>query len=199
MNTKVEQIAFGLAVFLLVITPIAYFGGLIILLSDYCPPKQGGAVLNGVICVQYGSILLFAVTCIVSSLWIEKAHCKALAAAEQEFSDITVSNMKTLPPNWNPSGTVFLCENVVMANDYLKSFFWTWRKIFGGRSQSFERLFERGRREATVRLLRKARECGVNVVWNVRYEMSAVGLNQGKNSIKGLEILAYGTGFVVNR
>ncbi|MDR0869556.1 MAG: heavy metal-binding domain-containing protein [Planctomycetaceae bacterium] len=148
------------------------------------------------------SAVFFPLYCIACAVKIERSHFKALTQAEAELSDMVISDMKTLPPNWNPSGTIFVSENVVISSDYFKNFLWSFRKIFGGESRGFTNLLERGRREATVRLMRKARECGANAVWNVRYETSIVQKgwqndNNGKNKLAGGEVLAYGTAFLI--
>ncbi len=144
--------------------------------------------------------LFFAVCCVVGTM-TENAHFKQLAVDEQELSDIAISDMKTLPPNWKATKPMFLCENVVIANDSLKTFLWQYRKLVGGRCGGYEKLLERARREATVRLLKRAREQGVNVVWNVRFETVTlqIGYSDGNGNQypAGVECLAYGTGFFV--
>jgi uncharacterized protein YbjQ (UPF0145 family) len=206
MNTWVEKFAFRTAIFFTFLLPILWVFvpiSLSILLKGSIDDEQiDDVILTAAVIVFFGSCIFFPLMCIVCSIWIERTHFKALTEAENELSDIVVSSMKTLPPNWKPNGTIFLCENVVMANDYFKAILWTFRKIIGGRSRSFERLIERGRREATIRLLRKAKEFGANVVWNIRYETSIVRTNyssagKDRNSMAGIEMIAYGTAFFV--
>jgi uncharacterized protein YbjQ (UPF0145 family) len=210
MNTRVEKFAFGMAIFFMILLPILWIFvpiTLSLLLEGTMDREQIDTVVGMTAILFFlGSAIFFPLMCIVCSLWIESSHFKALAIAEKEVSDMILSNLKTLPPNWSPNGAVFVCENVVIANDYFKTLLWFFRKIIGGRSRSFERLIERGRREVTVRLLRKAKECGANVVWNVRYETSIVrtdyswagGSNDNNTrSMAGVEIIAYGTAFLV--
>ncbi len=132
-------------------------------------------------------------------IWIERIHFRALDREEREFSDMIVSDMKTLPPNWRVSETFFVCENVVVSNDYLKRLFWNFRSLFGGRSNSFTRLLERARREATLRMMRKAQGFGANVVWNVRLETTVIQSGDAHSGRMGagVEVLAYGTAFRV--
>ena len=145
-------------------------------------------------------LLFFACCCIVGSL-TESAHFKRLALAEQELSDVMVSDMRTLPPNWKASQAMFVCENVVIANDYLKSFLWRYRKIFGGPCYGFQKLLERARREATVRMVQRAKEHGANVVWNVRFDTVTLQRGysdaNGKHIPAGVEVCAYGTAFLI--
>ncbi|MCL2743087.1 MAG: YbjQ family protein [Planctomycetaceae bacterium] len=198
-NTPFERFAFAAAILL------SLFAILLPILLMLCIPLE----LMKVIDERIGHILVYAsmfivffipIFCIVSAIKIEHDHIKALDKAEAEFTDIVVSDMKTLPPNWKPVKTVFIVENVVIANDYLKTFFWFFRKIVGGESKAFSKLIARARREATVRVLRKARECGANAVWNIRYETSVVQTNMsqdGTKSMAGAEVLAYATAFTV--
>ena len=178
-NTPFERFAFTGVIVLMILCPVAAF-------------------------VPFGALFYavgFPVFCIMCALKIERDHIKALAKAEAELSEIMVSDMRTLPQNWEATGTVFIAESVVIANDYLKSFLWCFRKLVGGESKSLSRLLARARREATVRVLRKAKECGANVVWNIRYETSAVHSiftkDTSNSMITGVEILAFATAFNV--
>jgi uncharacterized protein YbjQ (UPF0145 family) len=208
MNTWVEKFAFGMAIFFMIFLSI--LGIVIPMTSSFLERTMETEQINPIVTTMllffWGASIFFPLMCIACSIWIESSHFKALAIAEEELSDMILSDLKTLPPNWCPNGAIFICENVVIANDYFKTFLWFFRSIIGGRSRSFERLIERGRREVTVRLLRKARECGANVVWNVRYETSIVRTNYswagGSNentvhSMAGVEMIAYGTAFLV--
>ncbi|MDR2704870.1 MAG: YbjQ family protein [Planctomycetaceae bacterium] len=212
MNTRVEKFAFGMAILFMILLPILWIFvpiTLSVVLENAMEMEQEQIEkVVGMTALLFflSSAIFFPLMCIACSIWIESSHFKALAIAEGELSDMILSDLKTLPPNWRPNGAIFVCENVVIANDYFKTLLWFFRKIIGGRSRSFERLIERGRREATVRLLRKAKECGANVVWNVRYETSIVrtnyswaggGDNNSTKSMAGVEMIAYGTAFSV--
>ncbi|MDR3196895.1 MAG: YbjQ family protein [Planctomycetaceae bacterium] len=210
MNTRVEKFAFGMAIFFMILLPALWYFvpfSLFLLLEGQMEPEQiKEIVLLTMVLFFLSSVVFFPLMCLACSIWIESSHFKALAEAEKELSDMVISDLKTLPPNWHPNGAVFVCENVAIANDYFKSFLWYFRKIIGGRSRSFERLVERGRREATVRLLRKAKECGANVVWNVRYETSIIrtdyswvggSSDNSTKSMAGIEMIAYGTAFSI--
>ena len=178
-NTPFERFAFAAVIVLAILAPIATVYPLI-----------------GLFYLLVG----FPIFCIVCAIKIERDHMKALAKAEAELSDIVVSDMRTLPQNWEATKTVFIAENVVIANDYFKSFLWAFRKLVGGESKSLSRLLARARREATVRVLRKAKECGANVVWNIRYETSTIQTifaSDAQKSVTGVEILAYATAFNV--
>lgn len=143
--------------------------------------------------------LIFAAGCIIGCL-TESAHYKRLAQDEQELSDVVVSDMKFLPANWHASNPIFVCENVAIANDYWKSFAFQFRKIFGGPCYGFQRMIERARREALVRMKRQAKRKGANVVWNVRFDYMTIqmGYHEGNHYYAaGVEVCAYGTAFFV--
>jgi uncharacterized protein YbjQ (UPF0145 family) len=143
-------------------------------------------------------VVLYIPFNLICAVIIEREHLQALDKAEQEFSDIIVSDLKNLPPNWTVKSSVFLSDDVCLANDSIKSLFWTFRTLFGGESKSFTRLMDRARREATLRLLRKARMSGMNAVWNIRYETSVIRLGFGSadnGKFAGVEIFVYATCF----
>ncbi|NQT17035.1 MAG: YbjQ family protein [Planctomycetes bacterium] len=123
---------------------------------------------------------------------VESAHFRRLDRWEQDLSGIMMSDMKHLPPNWRVSDAVLVSGEAVMATDYFKVFSAGLRNLFGGRVRGYEKLMERARREAIVRMLRQAQHTGANVVWNVRLETSTIQGKQQKKS-GGVEVLAYGT------
>ncbi len=127
---------------------------------------------------------------------IESAHFRRLEAWERQLSGIMVSGMKRLPDNWKASRPALVVGEVVIATDYFKVFAARLRNLVGGRVRSYETLVERARREATVRMLRQARQAGANLVWNVRLETSTI---RGKQAHKsgGVEVLVYGTAMLV--
>jgi uncharacterized protein YbjQ (UPF0145 family) len=201
-NTPFERFAFAVVIVISLLLPILLVGfiWLDLFLTVVTFGKKG--IEMGLMLPISAAVVAFGtpIFCIVSAIKIERDHLKALTKAEAEFSDIVVSDMKTLPPNWNVVGTVFISENVVIASDYFKAFFWMFRKLIGGESKSLSRLLSRARREATVRVLRKARASGANVVWNIRYETSTIQSLAAKNAnqmIMGVEVLAYATAFNV--
>jgi uncharacterized protein YbjQ (UPF0145 family) len=128
---------------------------------------------------------------------IESSHFRRLARWEQQLSGIMISDMKRLPPNWRPSEATLVTGEAVIATDRFKVFAAGIRNLFGGRVRSYETLVERARREAIVRMLRQAQQCGANIVWNVRLETSTIqGNQQGKSA--GVEVMAYGTAMKVS-
>ena len=127
---------------------------------------------------------------------IEASHLRRLDRDEQALSQIVVSDLRWLPPNWRASDGVLVIGEAVIATDYFKVFMATLRNFFGGRVRSYETLMARARREAIVRMLEQAQAVGANVVWSVRIETATI---QGKQQSKsgGVEVLAYGTAMTV--
>jgi uncharacterized protein YbjQ (UPF0145 family) len=120
----------------------------------------------------------------------ERNHFARIAKAEEELSDIKVFNIKTLPDNVQAGGAL-VTGNVVIAVDYFKVFVAGFIMLFGGRLSGFEKLMERARREALVRMQREAKALGADAIYNTRIEFSAVG--QRPKKIGGAELFAYGT------
>jgi len=127
---------------------------------------------------------------------IEAAHFRRLARWEQELSGIMVSDMKRVPPNWHVAEAGLVVGQAVIATDKFKVFVARLRNLFGGGVPGYERLMERARRQALVRMLWQAQEYGANAVWNVRLETSTIqGKREGQSG--GVEVLAYGTAMKV--
>lgn len=120
----------------------------------------------------------------------ERRHFARLVKAEEELSDIKVFNIKTLPDNIEKGGAL-VTGNVVIAVDYFKVFIASFIMFFGGRLSGYEKMMERARREALVRMQREAKALGANAIYNTRVEFSAVG--QRPKKIGGAELFAYGT------
>lgn len=140
-----------------------------------------------------GGILTIAVLLIIGIIFgsmNERNHFARLLKAEEELSDIKVFNIKTLPDNLEKGGAL-VTGNVVIAVDYFKVFISGFIMLFGGRMGAYEKMMERARREALVRMQREAKDLGANAIYNTRIEFSAVG--QRPNKIGGAELFAYGT------
>jgi len=204
-NTPFERFAFAAVFFLMVLAISLPFLGIALAVMNVL--LNAGININPAFLFGWLHTIEVAIAaigipvfCIFCAIKIERDHLKALAKAEAELSDIVVSDLKTLPQNWKAADTVFIAENVVIANDYLRAFRWMFRKLIGGESKSFSRMLARARREATLRVLRRAKQCGANVVWNIRYETSRVQTVFSKETtsmITGVEVLAYATAFNV--
>jgi uncharacterized protein YbjQ (UPF0145 family) len=197
-DTPFERFAFASAALLIIVLTFLSFGLTFLMVAVF--PANVERFVFGCVNTAGWVIAFGLIFCIICAIKIERDHLAALVLAEAELSDIIVSDMRTLPQNWEATGTVFIVESVVIANDYLRALRWVVRKLVGGESKSLSRLLARARREATVRVLRKAKECGANVVWNIRYETSAIQSifsSDAQKSVTGVEILAFATAFNV--
>jgi uncharacterized protein YbjQ (UPF0145 family) len=82
--------------------------------------------------------------------------------------------------------TQIVSGNVVVANDYFKTFVASLKTIFGGRLTSYESLMDRARREAILRMKEQARAWGATEVLGMRLDSTFI-------EALGLEVMAYGT------
>jgi len=123
---------------------------------------------------------------------IELHHFRRLEEREKMFSHIVVTNLKTVPPQYEHAEPILVMGSAVIATDYFKVFAAGLRTLFGGEMKSYVTLMERARREAMLRMLEQAAQQGATAVWNIRYETSTTGGQQRKKP-GGVEILAYGT------
>ncbi len=124
---------------------------------------------------------------------VERRHLKRLVEQEAALSHIRVEVIKSLPRGWTvTSEPVLVYGSVVLAADYYKAFVSALKKIVGGRLGEYERLLDRGRREAIVRMKAMAAEQGCNIVWNMRVETAMMQDKRGQAAASA-EIYAYGT------
>ncbi|MCB0328098.1 MAG: YbjQ family protein [Bdellovibrionales bacterium] len=124
---------------------------------------------------------------------IEKRHFARLREDEYVVRDVPVLNSKTVSPSWNVEQVHLVQGEVVISIDYFKKFAGGIRQIFGGEIGSYEAVFDRARREALVRMRKRAKELGANVVINTRIETSQIGMSKGGSGTGCSEIVAYGT------
>lgn len=124
----------------------------------------------------------------------ELAHLRSLAQREAAYAPlVTVTNLKRLPDGLRAADAFLCVGNVVIANDYWKTWVAGLKHIIGGRLRTLETLVERGRREAILRMVEAARQRGATHVLNVRLATSTIVRGQ-RDRAGGIEVLAYGTG-----
>ncbi|MCA9309608.1 MAG: heavy metal-binding domain-containing protein [Phycisphaerales bacterium] len=138
-----------------------------------------------------GSSLLFA---LAAGTVLEHLHLRRLLGREAALAGYPVTNLRSLP-----TGAVageMVCHDIVFSIDHCRSFFSRLKKIIGGRLGLYERLLDRARREAMVRLLEEARTLGYDGVCNVRMETSDIGgaLRTKGNAVMGA-VLVWGTAY----
>ena len=108
----------------------------------------------------------------------ERKHLKSLVERERMLQGILLTTLK------RPCGAVsaertpqLICGEAVIASDGFKSWLFGLKNLVGGESKTFVRLFDRARREATLRMLESAKAQGYNAVCNVRYGGTDIGGN----------------------
>ncbi len=129
----------------------------------------------GLVCTLIPFLLLIGTGVFIGGA-TERKHFKDLDRRETLHQDVLITQIKTHPyavPGHQPP-EMFVAE-VVIATDYLKSFFGKWRNFFGGEMRSYRTLLERARREATMRIVEQAKARGYNAVCNVRFVTSDIG------------------------
>ncbi|MHC4881391.1 MAG: YbjQ family protein [Planctomycetota bacterium] len=136
--------------------------------------------------------LFLVLVCMLIGKGIELHHFKKLTEREQQFSNIIVTNLKTVPPQYAKAESFLVMGSAVIATDYFKVFAAGLRTLFGGEMKSYVTLMERARREAVLRMLEQAAQQGASAVWNIRYETTTTHGQQRKKP-GGVEVLAYGT------
>jgi uncharacterized protein YbjQ (UPF0145 family) len=140
-------------------------------------------------------LLIFVLPLVLAffwSRWIDRKHFARIVERETEYSDITVTDLRTFPGGREPEAGELVTGATVVANDYFKTWAASIRNIFGGEVRGLERLLERGRRESMVRMLAEARALGANAVYNVRIDTSSIA-GKRAGAAAGVEVLVSGT------
>ena len=121
----------------------------------------------------------------------ERRHFKQLDQREAALARFPVVDLARIPGIDATTGAVVYGE-VVVATDYFKTFLAGLRNIVGGEVGSYQKLLDRARREARLRMVEQARQLGATAVVNVRYEMNDIGGQRATNT----EIFCFGTALI---
>ncbi|MEM1109821.1 MAG: heavy metal-binding domain-containing protein [Planctomycetota bacterium] len=123
----------------------------------------------------------------------ERKHFRQLDEREAQLP-VPLDNRKHVTRPEQVVHAQMISGQVVIATDYWKSFLMKLRNLVGGEARSADRLMQRGRREALMRLRESAARLGANEVWNVRLQFSNISMMQGKRGGNmQVEVFAYGT------
>ncbi len=129
----------------------------------------------------------------------EKKHLASLAQREADLADIRLDSFKQpLTLSAEPHTPTLVCGDAVIASDAFKSWASGLRNLFGGEAKNFGLLYQRSRREATLRMLEEARRQGFDAVCNLRYDSVDIGGNavaSAKQSRPMATCLASGTAY----
>ena len=122
----------------------------------------------------------------------ENKHFADIERREAEMANIVLSDLRTAPPGIAAQRSELVTGSMVVAADYFKSFASSLKTLIGGEMRSLQRMQERARREAVLRMTEQARGLGAKAVTNVRINTSTIaGKRQG--SCAGVEVIASGT------
>ncbi|MBD2297245.1 YbjQ family protein [Nostoc sp. FACHB-87] len=81
---------------------------------------------------------------------------------------------------------------VVYGSNFLRDFFASIRDVIGGRTGSYERLFEEGQRKALLELEQRAQRLGANAVVGIEIDTGTINVDQS-----GVLMLITATGTAV--
>lgn len=128
----------------------------------------------------------------------EKNHFKSLRLRERRYLKVSVEAGTFKEELTNVQGKL-VSGHVVIASDYFKNFASSLRSLVGGRIGNYEKLIDRGRREAILRMKKEAIDMKASRIVNLRIETARIGNNQaGKNALPCIEVHAYGTAIIEN-
>lgn len=170
---------------------IETFNAELALAPDWLLEIFGGANIFDAILKNSLQFFILAVLGWLLATFLERRHNNYLKKKELQLIDIKLNNSNTISKDYHEN-SAFLIGSVVMAHDYFRGLFIVLRKVIGGNISAYERITQRGRREALIRLKENALNRGFNKVINIRFESTKVA-----NHITAIEIVAYGTGIKV--
>jgi uncharacterized protein YbjQ (UPF0145 family) len=128
---------------------------------------------------------IFVIVTFITGTLIERSHYKSIRIREEFFINIPlISSNYDLDASEKEFETKLVVGSVVLAADYFKIMLGSLRNFFGGQVSAFESLTDRARREATLRLRERARDC--DAIMNLRLETARIGTNK-------IESFAYAT------
>ncbi len=125
----------------------------------------------------------------------ERLHLKWLDAEEKKLADILVFATRYPPRMDRTMDPILVSGSVAVGSDFFRLLIAALRKIVGGNYRSYEKLMERGRRHALIKLKQHTKDRGARMVFNVRYTTSRISDSRAGEAAQ-MEILAYGTAFV---
>ena len=126
--------------------------------------------------------------------WFERRHIRSMSAREIPLQSISINTFKHHPP-CEPETCTLLIGSVVVAHDYFRTLIITIRRLIGGNIKPYERLVQRGRREALIRLKEEADLRGIDKLINIRFSTTSIS----GRFLHAIEMVAYGTGIRTKR
>jgi len=131
---------------------------------------------------------------------VEKRHFRRLDTSDAMHQDFLITQLKSFPMSApGELAPSLVVAEVVIASDYLKSWFAQWRNLFGGEVRSFQTLQTRAKREALARLRASAIAQGYNAICNVRIESADVGGATAQRKTPMAAVIASATAYHTGR
>jgi len=144
---------------------------------------------------DYFDVILFVTLFVLgyfAGRWNERRHYASIRKRERELSGVLLFSNRFPPYVTGRVETRLVAGSAVISGDYFKNVLAGLYSFFGGRVRSYESLIDRARREAVLRMKAEARKFGSGMIINAKFQTFAVG-GRNENSVRGVEILAYGT------
>lgn len=123
--------------------------------------------------------------------YLERKHYKSIARREREYLKSPAVTFRTLPDKRPIAAARLAIGSVVISVDYFKRFLAGVRLFYGGELRSYSPLFDRGKREALLRMKESCPEASLFL--NTRLETSSIFKGSRGQSIGSVEIVAYST------
>lgn len=124
--------------------------------------------------------------------WNERRHYASIRKREKELTGVLVFSNRFPPHGTGRVDSRLVSGSAVISDDYFKNVLAGLYSFFGGRVRSYESLIDRARREAVLRMKAEAGKLGSRLIINAKFQTFAIG-GRNQNSVKGVEILVYGT------
>lgn len=106
---------------------------------------------------------------------VEHHHTRTLTVREGfVLPEVMVTNLREPPAGTTVLDSSLVVGEVVIASDYAKQLMASLRGLVGGEVRSFQRMLDRGRREALLRAVEQARLRDADLLLNVRFATTRV-------------------------
>ena len=146
--------------------------------------------------IQFGIVIALALIGLVFGSINEQRHYRSIRQREARLKRILVFNEKQTPRIASGQPFYLVQGSVVISSDYFKTLAAGLRNLFGGNLRMYERLLDRARREAVLRMKEQARAHGATLIVNVLFETSSLK-QPNQRGVVCCEVLVYGTAFVL--
>jgi uncharacterized protein YbjQ (UPF0145 family) len=123
--------------------------------------------------LQVGVPVVFFVVFGGAGWYVERRDERQLVVREAAVSSLVVTNLRR--PPFEATSSTMVVGHVVIGAHYGKQLFARVRNLVGGEMRAYDRVIDRARREALVRLQEQAVAAGATTVVNLRFATSMLG------------------------